>query len=123
MLYMNKYKYTILCYNINHYEIVHEVLEKDPNCEYIMVTDDKTLTSRTWTIIYDETLEGLSTFDKCYSIRFNLFKYATTDICIYIDANILVKKPLQILIDKMEAGKYDMCMMPHPLNNTFMPEY
>ena len=117
------YKYTILCYNINSYELVHEVIEKDPDCEYLMVTDDKQLSSTTWKVIYDPDLEGMSTFDKCYAIRFNLFKYATTDMCIYIDANVHVKKPLRTLVDMMQAGNYDMCMMPHPLNSTFMPEY
>ena len=118
-----KPKYTVLCYIINKYEIVHEVLEKDPDAEYLLITDDPDLKSETWQVIYDKDLEGLSTFDKCYAIRFNLFKYATSDICIYIDANIQVKKPLNILIDTMDQGDYDMCMMPHPLNSTFVPEY
>lgn len=118
-----KFKYSVLCYIINKYEIVHEILEKDPECEYLLVTDDPELTSNTWNVIYDSSLNGLSTFDKCYSIRFNIFKYATTDICIYLDANIHVKKPLKILIDKMNEGNYDMAMMPHPLNSTFIPEY
>ena len=83
-----KPKHTVLCYIINKYEIVHEVLEKDPEAEYLLVTDDPDLKSETWHVIYDKDLEGLSTFDKCYAIRFNLFKYAASDICIYIDANI-----------------------------------
>lgn len=116
-------KYSILCYIINNYEKVHEVLEKDENCEYILVTDDPNLKSETWNVIYDDTLNGLSVFDKCYSIRFNLFKYASTGICIYIDANIHVKKSLYPLIEKFNDGQYDMCMMPHPLNSTFLPEY
>ena len=65
----------------------------------------------------------MSTFDKCYAIRFGLFKYAKADICLYIDANIQVNRSLKVLIDKFEEGKYDMSMMPHPLNNTFLPEY
>jgi hypothetical protein len=120
---MSSKKYSILCYIINNYEKVHEILEKDPNCEYLLITDNPNLTSITWNVIYDASLNGLSTFDKCYSIRFNLFKYATTDICIYIDANIHIKKSLYPLIKKMNDGYYDMCLMPHPLNSTFLPEY
>lgn len=120
---MNSKKYSILCYIINNYEKVHEIVEKDDNCEYILVTDDPNLKSNTWKVVYDSSLNGLSIFDKCYSIRFNLFKYATTDICIYIDANIHVKKPLYPLIKMMDDGNYDMCMMPHPLNSQFLPEY
>lgn len=121
--FMSNKKYTILCYIINDYEDVHEILEKDDQCEYLLITDNPNLQSKTWTVIYDTTLIGLSTFDKCYSIRFNLFKYATTDICVYIDANIQVKKPLTKLIDIFNNGQYDMCLMPHPLNCQFIPEY
>ena len=120
---MSDKKYTVLCYNINGYEKVHEIIEKDPECEYLMITDDPNLKSDTWNIIYDNTLLGMSIFDRCYSIRFNIFKYATTDICIYIDANVHVKKSLKCLIDKMNDGNYDMSLMPHPLNSTFIPEY
>ena len=116
-------RYSVLCYIINNYEIVHEVIERDPDAEYIIVTDDPRLESKTWNVIYDKDLKGLSTFDKCYSIRFNIFKYVSSDICIYIDANVRVNKPLGILIDKMDEGQYDMAMMPHPLNSTFLPEY
>lgn len=83
-----KPRYTILCYIINNYEVVHEVIERDPDAEYILVTDDPKLESKTWKVIYDKSLEGLSIFDKCYAIRFNIFKYVTSDICIYLDANI-----------------------------------
>lgn len=79
-------------------------LRETPNAEYIFVTDDPKLESKTWNVIYDKSLDGLSTFDKCYAIRFNIFKYATADICIYLDANIQVNKPLSVLIDKMDNG-------------------
>lgn len=117
-------KYSVLCYIINDYEIVREIGEKDPEAEYILVTDDKNLKSETWTVVYDEDLLKMrSTFDKCYSIRFNVFKYCHAPICIYIDANVQVNKPLTPLIKKFEEGKYDMCLMPHPLRNLFLTEY
>lgn len=116
-------RYTVLCYNINHYEIVHEIKEKDPEAEYLMITDDPSLQSQTWKVIYDKNLQGMSTFDKCYAIRFGLFKYAHADICLYLDANIGVNRSLKKLIDIFEDGNYDMSMMPHPLNSTFLPEY
>ena len=118
------FRYSILCYIINGYEDVKEVLQKDPNAEYILVTDDKNLTSNTWNVIYDESLNALpSTFDKCYAIRFNVFKYCHSPICVYIDGNVQVNKPLAPLIDKFEDGKYDMCLMPHPLRTNFVSEY
>ena len=116
-------KYSVLCYIIGNYEVVHEIIEKDPDAEYILVTDDPKLESKTWKVVYDKELDGLSTFDKCYAIRFNVFKYCTTDICVYIDANITVKRPLAKLIECMNVGNFDMALMPHPLNSTFLPEY
>lgn len=117
-------KYSILCYIINDYENVKEVKEKDPECEYILVTDNKSLKSDTWTVVYDERLLDLpSVFDRCYAIRFNVFKYCHTPICIYIDGNVQVNKSLKPLVDKFEDGRYDMCLMPHPLRYEFISEY
>ena len=50
------YKYSVLCYIFNGYEQVREVQEKDPNAEYILVTDDPKLKSKTWKVVYDEKL-------------------------------------------------------------------
>ena len=39
-------RYTVLTYIFNGYEQVHEVGEKDPKADYVLVTDDPKLTSR-----------------------------------------------------------------------------
>lgn len=118
-----KKKYTVLTYIINRYEVVHEILEKDPEAEYLLITDDASLTSDTWTVVCDSDLEGLSTFDKCYAIRFNCFKYAHADICMRLDGNVQIKASLKPLIDAFEAGGYDAALMPHPVRNNFEEEY
>lgn len=120
----NAKRYSILCYIINGYENVKEVIQKDPLCEYVLVTDDKNLRSNTWNVIYDESLLNLSSiFDRCYAIRFNVFKYCHTPICVYIDGNVQVNKPLTPLINAFEDDKYDMCLMPHPIRYDFFSEY
>lgn len=118
-----KYRYTVLSYDIGNYELFREIEEMDPEAEYVWVTDDKNLTSKTWTIVYDKDLEGMSLWDKCYSIRFNPFKYCHSDICLRIDGSIAIKKSLKPLIDIFEEGKYDMALMPHPVRNNFLEEY
>ena len=118
-----KKRYSVLTYIINDYEKPREVLQSDPEAEYVLVTDDKNLTSNTWNIIYDADLEGLSVFDKCYAIRFNCFKYCNTDICVRIDGSIELKLSLKPLLDVFEEGKYDACLMPHPLRDNFRAEY
>lgn len=118
-----KYRYSVLTYDIGNYEILREIGEKDPEAEYIWVTDDKNQTSDTWTVVYDESLEGMHPLDKCYTIRFNAFKYCHSDICLRIDSSILVKKSLKPLIDIFEDGQYDMALMPHPIRYNFIEEY
>lgn len=116
-------RYTILTYIINNYEKVLEIEEKDPEAEYILVTDDPHLHSETWSVIYDEELDGLGTFEKCYSIRFNCFKYATTNICVRIDGCIKLKRSIKPLIDIFEDEGFDFALMPHPVRDNFIEEY
>lgn len=49
-----------------------------------------------------------SVFDKCYSVRFNLFKYATTDVCIYMDASIQLHKSMRKLYDAFMESRADV---------------
>lgn len=116
-------RYTVLTYIINNYERVHEILEKDPEAEYLLITDDASLKSSTWTVVCDPDLEGLSTFDRCYAIRFNCFKYAHTDICLRLDGNVRIKASLKPLIDLFEEGRYDAGLLPHPVRDNFVEEY
>lgn len=122
----NKYsdkRYSVLTYNFNDYEVVHEIGEKDPNAEYILVTDNMLQTSDTWKIVYDPELENLSPFDKTFSVRYNCFKYCNTNLCLRIDGSIEVKHSLAPLIDIFEEGNYDACLMPHPFHDNFIDEY
>jgi hypothetical protein len=120
--------YTVLTYIIGDYETVHE-LEFDPtntpHVEYLLVTDNKDLKSDTWKVVYDETLinDDLHTFDRCYNIRFDLFKYATHDICVRIDGSIGINKPLDDIVQTFIDGNYDGCLNIHPGCDNIIEEY
>lgn len=116
-------RYSVLTYIFGGYDTLHEIVEKDKDAEYILVTDDKSLTSSTWNVVYDDTLTGLSVFDKCYKVRFNPFKYCSSDICLRIDGSFVVKKSLKDIIDEFETGNYDMSLMIHPVRNNMISEY
>ncbi len=118
-----KPRYTVLTYIFNGYEKVHEVVEKDPEAEYILVTDDSRLGSNTWDVVYDASLEGLSAFDKCYMVRFHPFRYAHTNIVVRVDGSMGINKPLTPIVDDFVKGHYDRCVMIHPHRNTMRPEY
>ena len=118
-----KKRYSVLTYNFNNYEIVREIGEKDPEAEYILVTDNFLFSSDTWNVIYDPSLEGLSPFDQTFYVRYNCFRYCNTDICLRIDGSIEVKHSLKPLIDVFEEGNYDASLMPHPVRDNFIDEY
>lgn len=116
-------QYTVLTYIFNNYEDVHEIKEKDPLAEYVLVTDDPGLKSDTWRIYYDGSLLNLSPFDKCYQVRFHPFRYAKTDIVVRIDGSIEVRKPLGELVDPFKSSNAGRCMMLHPTRHTMPEEY
>lgn len=75
-----KYLYSILTVNTNHYEKIHEVQNPNPNVEYVCVTDDETLTSETWKIIYVKDVWFLY-------VKHHVFEYVSTDVCLWLDGS------------------------------------
>lgn len=115
-------KYTVLTYNINGYEILHEVAEKSENADYIYVTDDTSITSSTWQVIYEENLTG-STFDKCYQIRFDPWRWAKTDIVVRVDGSMGLDRSFDNIIQAFIDGEYDICVTSHPTRQNIFDEY
>lgn len=119
---MDRKRYTVLTYIFGGYEQVHEVLEKDPEAEYVLVTDDAGLNSDTWRVIHDP-MPHLSVFGKCYEVRFHPFRYASTPVVVRVDGSIEIRKPLKEVVDAFETGNYDRCFMIHPHRNLLVDEY
>ena len=116
-------RYTVLTYIFNGYEQVHEIKEKDPDADYVLVTDDPQLKSDTWRIVCDQMLEGMTPIEKCYQVRFQPFGYADTDIVVRLDGSIGINQPLKPLIDEFERGSFDRCLMIHPYRDNMTDEY
>ena len=114
--------YTVFTYIFGGYEKVHEVMEKDPDAEYILVTDDPHLKSRTWEVIYDPSLNGRTVMDKCYYTRFHPWKYANTDTIVRIDGSIGINHSFAPLVKAFKDGDYDRCLMIHPTRDNFKEE-
>ena len=117
-------KYSVLTYNIAGYEIIHEIPEQciNPEIEYLYITDDHSITSNTWTVIYCDDLTG-STFNKCYQIRFNPFKYTHTDTVMRIDGSMAINEDVMPLFNAFDSTDADCMMMVHPTRNTMYDEY
>lgn len=122
---MSNKRYSILTFIIGkNYETVHEIDNKQDDVEYLLVTDDKDLRSDTWKVIFDEDLLKCKTpFERCFRVRYNVFKYCTTDTCVTIDGSMHVKGSLDNLINVFDGGEYDICLMPHPLWSDLLTEY
>lgn len=119
---MEMKRYTVLTYIFNGYEKVHEIKEKDPEADYVLVTDDPGLKSETWRVVYDP-MRGLSPFGKCYTVRFHPFRFVHTPIVVRIDGSIELRKSLKVIVDEFESGRYDRCCMIHPHRNLLRNEY
>lgn len=116
-------KYSILMYNFNNYEILREPLEIDTDAEYIYVTDNKNLKSDKWKIIYDERLEKMSIFEKCYYVRFHLFDYCTTNVCIYLDGSIQINRSLHTLYNNFVESNSDIGLSINGCFNDLREDY
>lgn len=116
-------KYSIYTFNIGGYEVLHEIENPSPNCEYIYVTDDKTLTSSTWTVVYVENEHPEDNFKLCWDIRYNPFKYCSTDVVIRIDGTTQPFGNTDIIYDEFINGGYDIGLFLHPSRQTMVEEY
>ena len=121
----SKFKYSILTFIIGkNYEVVHEVVRPQDDVEYVLVTDDPELVSHTWKVVCDETLSRFQTaFEKCFYVRYNPFKYCSSEICVTIDGSMQVKGSLDKLISEFNQNAFDICLMPHPLWADLLTEY
>lgn len=117
-------KYSVLTFNIGKHEVIHEIPESEINqeIEYVYVTDDNTVKSKTWNVIYEYNLTG-STFDRCMQIRYNPFKYVTTNVVMKIDGSIKIEKDVFHIFKKFDEGNYDCAVCVHPQRCTLYDEY
>lgn len=117
------YKYSILTFNIGGYEKLHEIEYYDEDVEYVYATDDRSITSSTWNVVYVENLYPNDNFNLCFDIRYNPFDYVTSDVVIKIDGSMGVSGNLDYLIDFFNKGNYDICLELHPTRQNLYDEY
>lgn len=117
------YKYSVLTYIIGDYECVHEIKEKDPEAEYVLVTDSVNLTSDTWEVKYITNQHPEDNFDLLFKIRYNPFDYVSNDVVVKIDGSMEVNKSLQPIVKKFNEERYDIALLFHPTRSTLLEEY
>lgn len=103
----------------NGYDDLNEILNKEDNIDYICFTDDKTLTSKTWTIIYinDKNLDNLTNVKKQRYIKINPHLFLSDyEISIWIDGNMSIIGDINQLL-KIHNNEYFMTTLKHPYTN------
>lgn len=115
-------KYSVLTYIFGDYEKVREVKFFDENAEYILVTDNKSLTSNTWTIKYLDSVSE-NPFENCCKVRYNPFDYVSNDIVVKVDGSISIEGDIANIIEDFDKGGYNSAIMIHPDRQTLVKEY
>jgi hypothetical protein len=88
---MEKYRYSVITCNFGGYEIMREIDKPLEDVEYIYVTDDTTITSNTWKIIYDFSYNGYqNAFDKVVVFRSRVLEYCNSSICVRVYGSIKI---------------------------------
>lgn len=121
---MNNFRYTIITCNFGGYEIMREVLNPLEDVEYLYITDDRSITSKTWTVIYDDFYNYLENpFDKVVVFRSNVLDYCNSDICIRIDASInICGDSFEKTINEFNSKNADISFIISPRFNTIKTE-
>ena len=76
----NKPLWSCVTYNFNNYELFYELPESviNDNAEYLYFSNDKTLTSSTWTIVYMECDDD--PFNTVCELRYHIFDYTAGSV-------------------------------------------
>ena len=120
---VKQYKYSILTFVFGEYEKLHEIGEMDSEVEYICVTDNENLKSDTWEIVVDHELDGKGVFDKCFSVRYNPFKYVSSDVVVTVDGSIGLHKSISPLVNKFIESDCDASFLIHAYRDNLIVEY
>lgn len=117
------YRYSVLTWNIGGYEVLHEIEEKTEGVEYVYVTDDRSITSSTWNVVYIDNPHPEDNFDLCFYIRYNPFEFVHSDTVIKIDGSMGVSGNLDKLIDVFWGNDYECAVSIHPTRSRMLEEY
>lgn len=117
----------ILSCIFNNYEKVHEIRQRSPEIDYVMITDDPDLKSDTWTVIHENEYPELTKLSdpiaKCWYVRFHPFEFCPSAQTVFkIDGDMEINKTPEKLFNDFEAGKKDIGFAIHPYRSDVYSE-
>lgn len=90
---ITNYKYAIITAIFNNYEMVREVENPRDDVEYVLVTDDPTITSTTWNVkLIDAFFDDMSGYAKAAYVKYHPFEFIESDVFIWVDGSIQIKE-------------------------------
>lgn len=108
--------YTVI---FGDYDHLAELEFITPGVDYICVTDNENITSKTWNILLIEASDDAIGLNRRYKIKpMEFFDY---DESIYIDGNISITGDLNYIFDKYLSDSY-ISISPHPFRNCLYDE-
>lgn len=120
------YKYTVIECILDDYEPVREVKNAKGDVHYLLITDNRKLKSKTWDVHHISEypcLEGINDVIGILNyVRYHPFEFADTNVSIYIDASMLIKKPLDKLYEDFVNSSSDIGIAIHPYRTSVYDE-
>ena len=112
------YKYTVIECILDDYEPVREVKHAKPEVHYLLITDSKKLKSKDVHHISEyPCLDGMNDVIGILNyVRYHPFDFADTSVAIYIDASMMINKPLDKLYEDFVNSGSDIGIAIHPYN-------
>lgn len=114
------YKYSILSFDFNNYEILHEVKNPLKDIEYIYVTNNKNLKSNTWKIVQFDKFNN--PIESLMYVKYHPFEFVSCDVCCVMDGSTQILGDFSFLYDKFEENHYDIITKQHPGNRHLFDE-
>lgn len=119
------YKYSILTCVFGGYEQLSEIVNPNPEVEYVCCTDDPNLRSDTWKIVVcDNNMMNMSPKTTRWKYpKFHPYEFVSSDVCLYIDGSVKVLDDVSdVLIKPFLDGGYEYMGMLHPWRSNLYDE-
>ncbi|MER5082742.1 glycosyltransferase domain-containing protein [Providencia stuartii] len=108
--------YTVI---LGNYDTLKEVKHSSKNIDYICITDNKNITSKTWKVITIDDCENFTLENRRY--KFLPFLYFDYEESIYVDGNISITGDMTFIFDKY-LKQHDIAIPKHPFRNCIYDE-
>lgn len=120
------YKYTVIECILGGYDLVREVKNASQDVHYLMITDSKKVKSKTWDVHHVSEYPCIANIGDAIGVlnyvRYHTFEFADTEVSIYMDASMLINKPLTKLYEDFVNSKSDIGISIHPYRTNVYEE-